>query len=248
MRVAAGMIAWACAAAATAATLQISPVTIEMAPGVRGAAMTLSNVGEHPLYGQLRVFEWDQREGEDRLLPTRAVVASPPMLQIAPGAQQVVRIVRVAGEAARPVKEDSYRILIDEIPDPRTQPRSGVVIRMRYSVPVFLDNGLTARDRPELSWSLACENRRWRLRADNAGALHARLNTVWIAGADGRRHDIEPGLLGYVLPGRHRIWDLDLPANARLGKRAVIHAVVNAGAVEKAVDVRPGSGGCGAGR
>lgn len=245
MRAAAGVLAWACGAVAAAATLQISPVTIEMAPGVKGAAMTLSNAGEHPLYGQLRVFRWDQRDGEDRLSPTQTLVASPPMLQIAPGNQQVVRLVRTADDAA---KESSYRILIDEIPDPRTQPRSGIVIRMRYSVPVFLDNGLTARDRPELSWALVCEGRRWRLRVDNSGAFHARLNTVWVTGENGQRLDIESGLLGYVLPGRHRLWDLDLPAHARLGKRAVIHAVVNAGSVEASADVRPGSGGCGAAR
>lgn len=244
-RAAIGIVAWAYCALAAAATLQISPVTIEMARGVSGAVMTLSNASDHSLYGQLRVFKWEQRQGEDVLSPTQALVASPPILRIPPGGQQVVRIVRLTDSAAR---EDSYRILVDEIPDPDTAPRSGIVIRMRYSVPVFVDNGLTVADGPRLSWTLLRGARDWRLRVENTGALHARLSTVWLVDGHGRRHEIEAGLMGYALPGQFRVWKLDIPSTTSLGSHPVIHASVNAKPVEEPVGVQSDPGGHEGGR
>lgn len=211
-------------ALASAASLQISPVSIDIARNANGAAMTLSNPSNMPLYGQLRVFKWDQQQGIDQLSPTQELAASPPIIQIPPGGEQVVRLVRAGGSVE---KEACYRILIDEIPDPSSQPRNGVLIRMRYSVPIFVDNGLVQRDRPQLSWTMLRGSDHWRIRVDNSGSLHARLNSVWLIDQKGHRHDIQAGLLGYALPGRHRIWDIDIPAHVDLGNQPVVHATVN---------------------
>jgi fimbrial chaperone protein len=52
-----------------------------------------------------------------------------------------------------PSSELCYRILIDEIPKDDSGPASGVDIRLRYSVPLFV---LPADDRaaPVLAWSV----------------------------------------------------------------------------------------------
>src|SRR5690606_36206169 len=110
--------------------LQISPVTIELGPKINAAAVTLSNPGETPIYGQLRVFKWDQKDGEDVLTATTDIAASPPLIEIAPGSDQVVRLVRTERNAVQ--GEQSSRILIDEIADENASPpSSGVQIRMR---------------------------------------------------------------------------------------------------------------------
>src|SRR5690606_31082397 len=113
--VSAGVAAvWSMAAGlASAATLQISPVSIELGPDEPGAAVTLRNPGSTPMFGQLRVYAWDQQDGQDVLAPTQSLAASPPLLQVPPGSEQLVRIVRTG--AAEAGKESAYRILIDEI-------------------------------------------------------------------------------------------------------------------------------------
>lgn len=69
-------------APASGATLQISPVTVEMAADNPAAGVTLSNPGARPIYGQVRTFRWTQEQGDDMLAPAPELVASPPLVQI----------------------------------------------------------------------------------------------------------------------------------------------------------------------
>jgi fimbrial chaperone protein len=212
-------------APAAGVTLQISPVTIEIGPAVRGAAMTLTNPGTSRIFGQLRVYEWDQQNGKDVLKPTQGLVASPPLLEVPAGGAQLVRIVRTgAGEVG---KESSFRILIDEIPDENESPGTGVQIRMRYSVPVFLVGTAPASEGPDLSWTLARAGDQWQLRVDNRGGRRARISAVSIRDAAGERHLIVEGLLGYALAGRYHTWTLDIPSKVNLEAGTEIHARVN---------------------
>jgi hypothetical protein len=61
-------------------------------PGASG--ITLQNLGEAAVYGQVRVYLWEQKDGDDVLTPTQDVVASPPIIQINPKASQTIRLVR----------------------------------------------------------------------------------------------------------------------------------------------------------
>ncbi|WP_336604471.1 molecular chaperone, partial [Burkholderia pseudomallei] len=81
-------------APASGATLQISPVTIEMAADNPAAGVTLSNPGARPVYGQVRTFRWTQEQGDDMLAPAPELVASPPLVQIGGQGEQLVRLVR----------------------------------------------------------------------------------------------------------------------------------------------------------
>lgn len=222
---------------ASAATLQISPVSIELGPGEPGAAIILRNPGATPMFGQLRVYAWDQQEGEDVLTPTRELAASPPLLEVAPGSEQLVRIVRTGPKGV--AKEAAYRILIDEIRNEQAAPRNGVRILMRYSVPVFVDDGLAASAKPLLIWSLDQKNGRWRLTAENRGARRARISQAWLRDAQGRRHPVAEGLLGYALAGRRHAWQLDIPANVELDAGATIDAYVDSDHVIEPVGMRP---------
>ena len=222
---------------AGAATLQVSPVTVEITSPQNGAALRLTNPGTTTIYGQVRVYDWDQRDGEDVQTPTTAVVASPPMIQVGPGAEQLIRLVRTT--AATGAAEQSYRIVIDEIPTEDAARATGVLIRMRYSVPLFVDSGIPARAAPVIAWTLVRGPRTWQLRADNSGPQRARINSVWIADAHGKRHDIEAGLLGYALARRYRVWDTKIPLGVDPGARPIIRAVINGQATETPATLSP---------
>jgi len=189
-----------------AASLQISPVTVDMPANANAVGITLSNPGDQPLYGQVRVFRWGQDDRDDMLDPTQDVVASPPLIQVAPHSDQLVRLVRQSHGAV--TAEQSFRVLIDEIPRPEAGAASGVTIRLRYSVPVFIhpDGPIGA---PDLSWGLVRDGQGWVLRVTNAGHRHGQIGAVKLL-VGGKTLTLNQGLLGYVLAGHTQQWKVDL--------------------------------------
>lgn len=220
-------------ASAQGATLQISPAMVDLPADAKASGLSLRNPGDRPLYGQVRVYRWDQENGEDKLTPTQDMVASPPLIQIAPRSEQMVRLVRTS---APPGMEGSYRVLIDELPEPDTTPTNGVTIRLRYSVPVFLAPGADGGS-PQLVWHLAYSADGWLLRASNTGRRRAQIAAVQLVTSNGNTFDINKGLLGYALPGRERTWRLPLPAGTALHGEVKIRAAINSIPAEAVVDV-----------
>lgn len=214
--------------AAQGANLQISPVSISFQPGQNAAGIQLQNNGDTPLYGQVRVYAWDQRDGVDALTPTTQLVASPPIIEIAGKSAQTIRLVRrgVAGTAATPGgAEQTYRILIDELP--RGDPQQGnVAIRLQYSVPAFVLPADT-QAAPQLEWSTFQRAGAWHLRARNTGALHAQIGATSVT-VGSRDVVLSKGLLGYALPGRTREWALPADVAGALPAPLAIDTTVNA--------------------
>ena len=131
----AGAVLLAAHVASRAGTLQVEPVLIDVtAPGA-ASTVTLRNEGTAPINVQIRLFRWSQADGKENLEPTDDVVASPPAVTLAPKANYVARIVRVT---KRPISgEESYRVLIDQIPAPTQHQGHSVNLMVRYSIPVF---------------------------------------------------------------------------------------------------------------
>lgn len=212
--------------AAYGANLQISPVSISFQPGQNSAGIQLQNNGDTPLYGQVRVYAWDQRDGIDALTPTTQLVASPPIIEIAGKSAQTIRLVRRAGAPAMPSgAEQTYRILIDELPrgDPQ---QANVAIRLQYSVPAFVLPSDT-QAAPQLEWSTFQRAGAWHLRARNTGALHAQIGATSVT-VGSRDVVLSKGLLGYALPGRTREWALPADVAGALPAPLAIATNVNA--------------------
>lgn len=221
--------------AAHAAALQVTPIRLDLAADRPAAELTLHNVGTTPLNAQVRVFAWSQTADKDELDRTDNIVASPPIVQVAPGADQIVRILRVA---KGPVSgEETYRLLIDEIPNGQSADATGVRMQLRYSVPVFVGAPLDGKP-PALDFTLERAmppapaasaasplSPVLMLRAMNREATHAQLSKVKLTWRDGETTQLSPGLLGYALPHATRRWIVaHPPADAR---DATLSAVVN---------------------
>ncbi|QDQ81100.1 fimbrial biogenesis chaperone [Paraburkholderia megapolitana] len=232
--VAAGLLLSVWPLAAPAATLQISPVMVDMQAEESASGVTLRNPGDSLLYGQVRVFRWDQVNGEDTLTPTQDLIASPPLIQIAAQNDQLVRLVRVTPGAV--ATEQSFRILIDELPQPNAAPTNGVTIRLRYSVPVFIEPA-SAAGQPSLSWRLVRTGQGWVMHVANTGTKRAQIAAVQLVSGTGSAYVINKGLLGYALAGRAGQWQVLLPPNADLGGTVRVRASVNSLPVEAVVTV-----------
>lgn len=191
------------AAPSRASSLQVAPTGIALASSQNADVLKLSNTGNEPMRAQVRVFHWTQHDGKDVLEPTRDIVATPAMLSIAPGASQLVRVVRLGPPAAQ---EGNYRVIVSELPPPKKPGvKVGLQFALEYSLPVFL----LPPDAPS-SGGYVLHARRVgdMLEVSNSGRMHARLSQVSEIAAGGRRTVLYPGLLGYVLPGQTMRWPL----------------------------------------
>ena len=143
---------------------------------------------------------------------TQALIASPPQIEVAPKSTQTVRLVRTAKSAVS--REESYRLLIDEIVDTSAAlPASGVNVQPpRYSVPVFVSPA--AMKPPRLTVTANVEGAVLHLNAQNSGGEHANISAMTLQNAGGDTVAVEPGLVGYVLVGQARDWKLPLPPEA----------------------------------
>lgn len=214
---------------AIAADLQVNPILVEFVAGEQSQAVWLTNTGTEPLKAQVRVNRWTQADGQDQLAPTRDLVASPAILEVAAGEQQLVRLIRPTVGPSAP--EAAYRLAIDELPADASAPRNpGLVFLLRYSVPVFVlgegDQPLSPSRRTAtspaaagvpagLSARLDTQGTSSVLAVTNTGRQRVRLsNLAWVDGA-GKRTEIAPGLLGYVLAGQRMQWTIPLPQNLR---------------------------------
>ncbi|HEV7309982.1 molecular chaperone [Ensifer sp.] len=185
----------------SAASLRVAPTTLELVAPSSSETINLSNDAKHAINVQIRVFRWIQKDGVESLVPSYDVVASPPATRLAPGADYVVRIVRIS---QRPIDgEESYRIVVDELPDPSRQRRGTVALIVRHLIPAFFRSPDASS--PDVSWSLKKSKGGLVLTARNAG--QARLRIADLTLANGSRTLVKRnGLLGYVLGGAVMSW------------------------------------------
>lgn len=191
------------------ATLQVSPVIVNILPTQPATTLTLGNSGDLPIHGQLRLYAWTQRNGDNVLTPTEALIASPPIVRIEPGERQIVRLVHVAQKPEH--HEQSYRLLVDELPSADAAVTDGVSIRLRYSLPVFVQ----ARDAQAPSLHFDVRMAQGEVEVRNDGERHAQLGATRVLDASGRSVELARGLLGYVLAGQTRRFPLRWPAGTR---------------------------------
>ncbi|MBB3060525.1 fimbrial biogenesis chaperone [Microbulbifer rhizosphaerae] len=199
--------------------LQAGPILLQIVPGDSASRLRLSNTGDSPLAAQVRVFAWSQEGGEDKLVASDAVVASPPIVELPPGGKQLVRLVRLGPEARD--SDDSYRLVVDELPEGITGGEAKVRVRMRYLLPLFVRAADAAE--PNLSCSLQVD----KLSCFNAGGRAAQLGASRLVGDSGDAIQLSGGLFGYVLPGSRRVWALPEEIGALAPGEVRLQTVLN---------------------
>jgi fimbrial chaperone protein len=187
---------------ASAATLRIEPVLVDVPPPGSAATLTLRNDDPGEITVQLRVFRWSQANGKETLEPTTDVVASPPAVKLAPGKDYVARVVRTTKRVLQ--GEESYRIFVDQLPQNQGAPAGQINLLIRQSIPVFF--GRTPEARAQVTWSLAYDGPSLVLTARNAGARRLRVSAVTLSDDAGKTVSFGEGLVGYVLSRSTMNW------------------------------------------
>jgi len=121
------------------AGIEISPVLLEMSEQQDKQVVRVGNSSETAKSFQVDVVAWSQSD-EDREIytPTDELLAVPPLFTLQPGEQQVVRIGLMREPDAD--QELSYRVFFTELEPPQLEKKttSGISIRLRFGVPVFV--------------------------------------------------------------------------------------------------------------
>ena len=219
---------------AGAANLRVTPVIIEPLAGSRAAAITLTNEEQHPMRAQIRVLRWSQENGQDVLSPTQDVVASPPFATLEPNEQYLIRLVRVAKLAPR--GEESYRVLIDEVPNPADARSDAVTLVLRQSIPAFFSD--EPRRAPKVDWNFAQDGSQLWLTGRNTGDRRIRLSDIDLT-ANGASLYQRAGLFGYVLPGAEMRWPIKPTAALPADNKLQMKAMADTGPLEVALAVMP---------
>lgn len=199
-----------------ASGLQVSPISLSLQARENASGLTLSNSGNDKVRAQVRVYQWSQDDQGDQLTPSRGLLASPPMIEINPGEKQLIRIIRAkAPPQGADAVEDAYRVLVNELPIKSDKQTTGLQFALSYSLPVFVQPVGVTKTSPQLQWSthLQPDGKEMKLRVSNRGNGRAQLAGLSFVDTAGNSTVVNPGLLGYVLPGATMNWTLNIPSS-----------------------------------
>ncbi len=133
-----GITALTAVKAQAAATILLWPIDPWLSADARATELWIQNQGNSATTMQIRIVRWKQEGGYERYTAQQDVVASPPIVTIAKGSKQLIRLIK-QGTIPSGV-EQAYRIIVDEIPQPdaKAEPSMGLKLQMRYSIPLFV--------------------------------------------------------------------------------------------------------------
>ncbi|WP_312321119.1 fimbria/pilus periplasmic chaperone [Stenotrophomonas sp.] len=194
------------AAGNAAQALEVSPLSVTLAPGQRDDSVWLYNDSDQPWQGQARLYHWAQSAEHEQLEPAEMLAVSPSELRLPAHGRQRVRLV---WSAATPTTEQSYRLVL------RAGQNSPAV---QISLPVFIAAAGRSAG-PALAVRVLAGPGPAMLELYNGGAHHARLSDLAFEPAAGATLPLLPGLSGYVLAGQTRRWPLPGAAATYAGGR-----------------------------
>lgn len=226
---------------AYASSIAISPVNIVLSRDNPTALLTLHNLGTESASFSLSMAAWNQSEsGKMELTPTSDIVFFPTLLTLAPGEQRKIRI----GTALQPAQlEQTFRIVLEELPRPRTQaPGLQIQVLSKITVPIFLEPTASrvATDINEVS----VKRGRLVFRLNNVGTVHVVPGVISVVGADGGGNALfDSKLKGwYLLGGGSRLYAFAMPGRTCAKVRTLSITVdVNAALVRKSLETPAGA-------
>lgn len=119
-----------------AADFSITPIRIFFDERAKTSALNVTNESGEGLTLQLKVFAWQQdEEGKDVYTPTEDIIFFPKIFELE---KQGNKLVRLGTEVPFGSREKTYRLYLEELPEPHEQKTTAVRILMRVGVPIFI--------------------------------------------------------------------------------------------------------------
>jgi len=197
--------AWLSPPAATAGSLAVSPLKVELRENAPTAALTLRNEESRAVVVQAQAYSWEQADGEERLAATQDLIVSPAVFTLQGESSQLLRV--ALRRAVDPGRELSYRLILQEVPQQASPEFTGLAVALRLSLPVFVAPRAGAE--PEVSWSATpSPDGGLVVSARNDGLAHYRLFGFEVTPEGVAGGTLRQPVASYILAGRTRSWTL----------------------------------------
>lgn len=187
----------------------VSPIRLDLSKDVKSGVITVSNSGDTKVHLQIRATEWVQdAEGKDSYEETSDIIFFPKIMTLEKHEEKVIRTgIKVPSIN----KEKTYRLFIEEIPEPRKAEGATVAIALRFGVPIFI-----APQKAEVKGVIAAlELNKGVLSSvvKNSGNTHFMISSIDIKGKNDKGEDIFSKELSgwYLLNGSSRTYSTDIP-------------------------------------
>ena len=208
---------------ASAGSFSVTPLRMELSKSEPTRIINLQNLESKPVTVQLQILAWSHRDGTDHFTPTRDVIVTPQIFHLKANSLQIVRagLIRQADTD----EELSYRIFIEEIPEPPSVDFRGAQLALKISLPVFVTSEKISKPNLEFQSALQSDGK-LKMRIMNKGKAHSQIQDISLFLEENSEKSFarhEKSL--YVLPGQERnillkINNHDLSSNESIFVRA----------------------------
>jgi fimbrial chaperone protein len=188
---------------------RVTPIRLDFDRGIKTGVITIVNEGEEKLNVQMKAFEWAQNaEGKDQYTETNDIIFFPRIMTLE---KKEEKILRAGIKIPATTKEKTYRLFIEEIPEPKKGEGVNVAIAIRFGVPIFVkpvkEEVRGEIEKVELSKGVLNALIR------NKGNTHFIINSIDIKGKNAKGENLLSQELSgwYLLNGASRHYTLTVP-------------------------------------
>lgn len=196
---------------ALAGEFSVTPVRLDLAASARSQLLSITNLGNAPARFMVRAAGWSVNAGGGvDLVPDDNLLVFPASFTVPPKGTQNIR----AGTDLAPGEtERTWRIVLEELPDPNPTAQQGTTINVlsQLSVPVFM---APRQVRRELALGPpTVDGARARVTVTNSGNVHALVTAVALTALRDQQPVVDGRKEGwYLLPGTQRTFDITGPS------------------------------------
>jgi fimbrial chaperone protein len=219
----------------SAGDFSINPLRATFSASQKVSSLTVTNRGLKPTTIQLDIMEWSQdAEGQDVLVPTKDVLANPPIFTLQPKSKQVIRV-GLRRPPNNETQEKTYRLILAETPPPLDPNFTGVSFAVRMSVPLFVLPKVAVA--PDLQWQLKHDEAGLKLIARNIGTAHSQILNFTLKNSETGLEYIKKTVSNYLLPQQQREWLIDNTSLA-VGSKVNLLVKTDGVSIEQDLDVQ----------
>lgn len=188
---------------------RVTPIRLDFDRATKSGVVTIVNEGSDNLNVQMKAFEWIQdAQGKDQYTETNDLIFFPKIMSLEKGEEKILRAgIRIPATT----KEKTYRLFIEEIPEPRKAEGVNVAIAIRFGVPIFVKpikeelKGMI--EKIELSKGIL------NITVKNTGNTHFIIQAINLKGKNAKGEEIFSKELSgwYLLAGASRLYSTPVP-------------------------------------
>ncbi|UOA09792.1 fimbria/pilus periplasmic chaperone [Methylobacter sp. S3L5C] len=206
----------------------VNPVKLMLSAQTPTQIITVRNDGAEATVIQVELAAWSQVNGQDSHLPTRELLATPPIFTLPVGASQIIRVgLRRLPDVQR---ELAYRMFLQEVPPPVKSDAAGLQVALRISIPVYVTPPNPVK--PVLSWqAVRFDEHTLKVTVTNTGDSHDHLSAYRIYRTGNANPIITKQLFTYLLSDKPHYWSFTTNSMPNPGEHLRILATTEMGEV-----------------